>query len=284
MALDSYEEHALFQIIPAVAILIFIMIFLLITIKKKYNEVMDGVVKMTIGEFFLIRFGEVYPEINEDEVDYDSLSKSRKKTCLLFMLYHIFVVILAGSALCLAGIVFWYTLVEQETIGTCVEDADCFTFLRNDLKSAFNAKRVENCSDFTLENNSTIICYRAGFYLLEAFGYSGGLLYMLNSITQILLPFLILFSGDNYRWRFFIGSLFVLANFCILAVYLALSFVLPSSSLRIVSGKGIFTLFLIFLSLFMMAGIVVTYPVGGYHIKKKQKDQEKENLKPLINN
>lgn len=256
MAFNSYTEHYLLQFIPNLVISSFVLgLCVFLTFKKKYNTVMDEIVKITIGESFLIDEDDVI-----DDKEYRSYRESVNAN--------------AGFALALAANVFWNALVEKETIGVCEEDADCFVSSRDGFGAAsaiFGAERLENCSDFVLENDLHIVCYRAGFYLLEAFGFSGGLLYIELSTTRVLFPFLLQLAGRSKSRRLFVSAILIFGACCIILIEFILVFALPSSALGIATGNGVLPFALIALGLVAMARSVYKYPFGRYKGDTTQK-------------
>ena len=155
--------------------------------------------------------------------------------------------------------IFWITLIEEITVGICNEEADCFSYLRS--QPTIKSFQRVNCSIFELDNDTVLTCYKTGFYLIEAFSTSGGLLYIITSSARILFP--LATGGDqrSRRIRSFITILFLfIVAIAIALVSVILPFNLPATSLLLVNGVIVFPIYALVIGPVVMTCLICFYP------------------------
>ena len=200
----EYGEHIALQIVPALAIVAIVCIFCIILMKCGWHPVMREIIKVSVGASFLkdvdehISFRQwfsmsLHRQHNEEndhlvENDHNEQDDHHRHANFRTLRYNTMLKITAMSYLAMVAMVFWIVLVEDMIVGECDSHADCFVTPRAlSEQFKFPTPQRVNCSTFELDNESSLVCYRVGFYLLEAFTTTGGLLYILTSSSGIIL-------------------------------------------------------------------------------------------------
>jgi len=239
----EYEEHLALIIVPTVFAMIAItVIFVCIAIfLPKGKFLSKKVVTVVLGDV-----------LNNDDDDDDDDDDEKAKH-FRWAMYGAAIAVLNLSAL-----VWWFTLVEQITAGECIPDADCFISGRYHF--GFGFQRA-NCSTFQLTNDLAIFCYRAGFYLYDAFGNAGGILAIVSTVSQLFLPAAILFiNGHKWRKRLVVTATGIGAVLSF-AIFFIVALTLPSSAVARISGPAIFPVLSLFFVFFLIAFAMYYYPV-----------------------
>ena len=141
---------------------------------------------------------ELEPLLEDQNGSSKGASDQKKKIRSTYISYLYFNTMLYLS---LMVAIFWVTLIEQVIVGVCEAEADCFIFPRaHSLSEQLKVPTPQhvNCSNFELDDDSTLVCYKVGFYLLEAFSITGGLLYILTSSMGIIFP--LATRGTTHRY------------------------------------------------------------------------------------
>ena len=221
----EYVEHLVLICVPLFIVSPIALVILLTLSNRTERGIcdcqsfLDTIVEITVGKKFVLNRDKVFQNV--------SRTKIKLYCCFLNVASPLCVIFALG--------VFWFTLVEEITYGRCDREADCFAIPRYEYK--IKLPRRVNCSTFESDNDIELICYKMGFYVIEAFAKSGGMLYIINSLAKILLP---LASGDEavqHRCRKnIIVAILGVVGLAILITVLILSFTLPSSSLNFLTN------------------------------------------------
>ena len=250
----EYIEHLALQIVPAIVIAALVCIFCIILMLVGCHRVMREIIKVSVGESFLM-----------DKDEHISFRKfcsmllcCHRHAKLRTFLYNTMLKFTAMSYLATVAVVFWIVLVE-DLIAECDSQADCFVTPRalSEQIELPTPQRVNNCTTFELDNKSILICYKVGFYLLEAFSATGGMLYILTSSSGIILS---LATGGNCLRRIITIFLLFIFSVVIDVVYFTLLITLPSSSLNLIFGVNALPLLLQNMGTFFMTFLILLYP------------------------
>ena len=93
-----------------------------------------------------------------------------------------------------AFITFWVIFLVEESFG-CDPRLDCFPRQDNNSELLSHTP-IQNCSDYDLTDNVTIICYRFAFRYAEGFGVAGGILVFAASLMK-MYEFLFFWAVDS---------------------------------------------------------------------------------------
>ena len=152
----EYGEHLALQLVPGLAFAIAVIIFCIVLMCfQDGHPVMDEITRLTLGSCF-VDDNEVQNDNNDTE-DYHILHPRR-----ILNLYRTHsTYITATGVLGLVSYLLWYYLIVKVTFGTCDEEADCFMTKPRSFNSP--TPLPINCSNFTLEADSAITCYKTVF-------------------------------------------------------------------------------------------------------------------------
>ena len=202
--------------------------------------------KVTLGECCLIEPGST----DGQAVDNDRGTSDKRK----YMKYAYFN---ATISLLIITLIFWIVLVEQIVVGTCVQGADCFITPRSFSAIIIPDYSHVNCSTFESDTDSTLVCYKAGFYLLEAFSSTGGLLYIMTTFTQIIFP---LATKGHKMIRNITIVVLILISVTTLAIYVIASYTLSTSTFGDIFRELIIVVMFSVVLPIMLVFLICAYP------------------------
>ena len=268
----EYGEHIALVYVPAIVIAALVCIFCITLMSIGCHRVMREIIKVSVGASFLMDKDEhisfrqrpfsmslhrqhidnLVEEDHNEEDDHHQHANFRTHK------YNIMLKFTAMSYLAMVAVVFWIVLIEDVNIGECDSQADCFVTPRA-LSEQFKfliPQRV-NCSTFEHDNKSILICYKVGFYLLEAFSATGGMLYILTSSSGIILS---LATGGGKKRRIITILFLFIFSIAMFVVYFTLLITLPSSSLNLILGVHVLPLLVLIGGPFLMTLLILLYP------------------------
>ena len=223
----EYIEHLILIIILSLAPAGLIIPLSLLWLLKCQGRsaVRSEIVKVILGDQFL-------EHTTTAEPDDDPESRIRRTQRRIIVAYLPAITVLALTA----GI-WWISLVEQISVGICVKDADCFMVDWRAVKFKLPA-RVINCSNINHTNDFVLVCYKTGFYLIDAFTRSGGALTIVSTTAKLYFPAIITCANGRRKYYHIAGSVTGCVGILLMVTLLTLVFVLPTKLLYLVAGSA----------------------------------------------
>ncbi len=138
----------------------------------------------------IIRANKYYPL----EFDYSVDAKCSDNVCKysytmfgatvqFYVLQYFFIVFV--SLVLVSFILFWNTFTSNVFIG-CDPHFDCFPLHANN-ETPIQNNLIQNCSEFTRNENITILCFQLVYRYSEGIGEAGGFLFIMQVITNLLI-------------------------------------------------------------------------------------------------
>ena len=220
----EYIEHLILLILVPVGLIIPLSLLWLLKCQGR-SVVRSEIVKVILGDQFL-------EHTTTAEPDDDPESHGRRTQCRIFVAY-----ISAVTVLALTAGIWWISLVEQISVGICVKDADCFMVDWRAIKFKI-PDRVINCSNINQTNDFVLVCYKPGFYLIDAFARSGGVLAIVSTTAKLYFPAIIACANGRRECYCIAGSVTGCVGILSMVAFFTLLFVLPTKSLYLVAGSA----------------------------------------------
>ena len=102
----------------------------------------------------------------------------------LFVLQYLFIVLLTILSVCV--LTFWNIFLAESTVDSCDSLYDCFPIHRAN-QTPISIPAITNCDDFSINENTTVLCYRVVYRYSEGLGEAGGFLFSMQVITNLLI-------------------------------------------------------------------------------------------------
>ena len=141
------------------------------------------------GQEYELKLVQEYQEYTQIE---QSTSQKRKKQ-LLYFLYGVqvhyrviqFLFVVSLGVIGMSFVLFWNTFIAEEMYG-CDSDYDCFVMHTSD-KHYNQCELITNCTEFKDNKFAVAICYRLVFKFSEGIGDSGGFLFAMQVMVNVLI-------------------------------------------------------------------------------------------------
>ena len=102
----------------------------------------------------------------------------------LFVLQYLFIMLLSILAMSLLS--FWNVFFVESEVDACNELLDCFPMYRDNL-TPIDINPIIDCTQHTVNENTTIICFQVVFKYSEGLGEAGGFLFLMQVIINIVI-------------------------------------------------------------------------------------------------
>ncbi|XP_064390762.1 uncharacterized protein LOC135338519 [Halichondria panicea] len=102
----------------------------------------------------------------------------------LYVLQYLFIVLLTILSFCV--LTFWNNFLAESTVDSCDSLYDCFPIHRAN-QTPISIPAITNCDDFSINENTTVLCYRLVYRYSEGLGEAGGFLFSMQVITNLLI-------------------------------------------------------------------------------------------------
>ena len=223
--------------VPEIAIFLVITVILPLAVRpaKRYRHnsaeyLGNEVVKVILGDLFLNHMSPVESTNNHDEPDPERVFKRHMCRHLPFFF--------ATAVLWWIVAIWWILLVEQITVDNCVTGADCFMIEQSKLK--FNPDRIINCSNYSYTDGMMLICYKAGFYFLDACAKAGGALAIVSTTVKLYIPTIIACAKGQKKYFCIAGLITGCTGVLLYVAYILLPYLLSPNSnlLTLISGTN----------------------------------------------
>ncbi len=102
----------------------------------------------------------------------------------LFVLQYLFIMLL--SVLAASFLSFWNVFFAESEVDACNELLDCFPMYRNN-STPIDINPITDCTQHTINKDTTIICFQVVFKYSEGLGEAGGFLFSMQVILNIVI-------------------------------------------------------------------------------------------------
>ncbi|XP_064394806.1 uncharacterized protein LOC135342046 [Halichondria panicea] len=136
-------------------------------------------------------------EFEYEKVEKNSYRKSKEKKfeyrlygvpVHLFVLQYLFIVLL--SILAVSILSLWNIFIAESSLDECSTLYDCFPIFREN-STPIETDPITDCDDFSITENTTVLCYRVVYRYSEGLGEAGGFLFSMQVITNVLIYFVV---------------------------------------------------------------------------------------------